>query len=235
MDAEEVEDALVQGILSGRFREDSPFPSGRALARELGTSVNTVLRAFSALRARGLVEGSFGDRVNVRNLVLSSRVDTLVELVLRFPLADERTRNVHAHLIDYLHDLLLQSAGPASRQRSSEHLEWLWRLFRELEDEDRRAMVQFQVAKVIVGAAGNLVRLAVLNAYERLFAAQAPLGPGRLILFPTSGRDRFCESLERGDAEGARRWVDDELRRTLGEWRDLLGRTSTEGQRAPAG
>ncbi|MHB8874014.1 MAG: GntR family transcriptional regulator [Myxococcaceae bacterium] len=217
--AEAVEAELVAGILSGRFQEQAFLPSVRELSKEIGTSTNTVLRALSALRARGFVEGEPGGRLLLRSLVNTTRVDTLVELALHYPATEARTRAVHEHLVDYLRDQLAEAAELAARNRTPDHLDWLSRYFAELFEERHRAIVQFELAKVLVAAAGNLARSAVLNAYQQLFEAPAPLGPGDKVLFPIEGRDAFLDCLEGGDGEGARRWVRTEVAACFIHWR----------------
>lgn len=55
-----ISQALVQAIEAGRLRPHQALPSAQALADQLGTSRNTVLRAFQDLEAEGWILGRKG-------------------------------------------------------------------------------------------------------------------------------------------------------------------------------
>src|SRR5262249_52754779 len=56
---------LRRAILNGDLPPGSRLPSSRALARSLGVSRNTVLNAYEALSAEGLLTGKIGSGARV--------------------------------------------------------------------------------------------------------------------------------------------------------------------------
>lgn len=59
---------LKKSILEGIYPAQTPLPSSRILAKNLGVSRNTILEAFAHLEDEGYVEGIHGSGVYVKNL-----------------------------------------------------------------------------------------------------------------------------------------------------------------------
>ena len=65
----QVYNSVRRAIVSGRLRPGTRLPSTRALARRLKVSRNTILAAYEALLAEGLLVGKVGSSTRVRELV----------------------------------------------------------------------------------------------------------------------------------------------------------------------
>lgn len=69
---------LKRRILESRFDDAHPFPSETALARERGTTRNTVHRAYLELRRLGLVEGAPGTPPRIVRRLASRKIGLIV-------------------------------------------------------------------------------------------------------------------------------------------------------------
>lgn len=77
----QLRDGLRRRILDGSLPPGAKLPSSRALAKNLAVSRNTVLNAYEALSAEGLVTGAIGSGTRVTGTVRRRRLD--VPRVLR--------------------------------------------------------------------------------------------------------------------------------------------------------
>jgi len=77
----QLRDALRRSILDHSLPPGAKLPSTRALAKSLAISRNTVLNAYEALCAEGLVKGAVGSGTRVISTVRRRRLD--VRSVLR--------------------------------------------------------------------------------------------------------------------------------------------------------
>jgi DNA-binding transcriptional regulator YhcF (GntR family) len=71
----QLRDALRRGILDRRLPPGAKLPSTRALAKTLAVSRNTVMNAYEALAAEGLVAGAIGSGTRVAGTVRRRRLD----------------------------------------------------------------------------------------------------------------------------------------------------------------
>ena len=62
-----IADDLRRAIASGKLPRGARLPSSREFARQLGVSRNTVLAAYEALAADGILKGRTGSGTTVRN------------------------------------------------------------------------------------------------------------------------------------------------------------------------
>lgn len=94
---QQITDAIVSDIASGRLRSGDRVMSERKLAEEFGVSVGTVQRSLSALANRGIVERQHGSGTYVRGLGAS--VDARY---LRFRDANDRELPVRWRVLDHV-------------------------------------------------------------------------------------------------------------------------------------
>lgn len=63
----EIADDLRRAIAAGKLPRGARLPASRGLARQLGVSRNTVLAAYEALAADGIIAGRTGSGTTVRS------------------------------------------------------------------------------------------------------------------------------------------------------------------------
>jgi DNA-binding transcriptional regulator YhcF (GntR family) len=76
-------DFLRRAILSGEFPPGSSLPSTRALAKQLGISRNTVLRAYESLADEGFAGARIGSGTRVRALAARPKTARDLRFFLR--------------------------------------------------------------------------------------------------------------------------------------------------------
>ena len=196
---------LVSDVLAGRYAPGERLPTQRALAAELAVNMASVREGVKRLEQLGLVEVRHGDAMRVRDWRLHGGPDVLVHLIARGGALDvEMVRAV----MEARRLLLAESARLAASRRSPEQAALLESLAGQLADagDDEAAQhLDFAWFAVLIGAAGNVVFLLIMNSIRALYLEHLDL-----FLPIVSGRDELvpryraaAQAISDGDADAA--------------------------------
>lgn len=165
-------------ILSGHYSEGDQLPGLPELAEHFGISEYTVSKAIGRLKTRRLVHYEQGIGVVVNSL------NEFVGLETLSPLLDhcgQRWRKfvVLCQFYDFIRPLLAEWAERAALRRSDTQLIWLDHYTSVLEGRkqlncDRFAIgrAEYEIARVIAGAAENICFTMTVNALEDLYLSE---------------------------------------------------------------
>ena len=81
--ADQVFGALLEAVLSGRYRPGEKLPPQRALAADLGVTMTALREALKRLEQMGLVDVRHGDAMRVRDWRAHGGLDVIAHLVFR--------------------------------------------------------------------------------------------------------------------------------------------------------
>ncbi|MFY0600928.1 MAG: GntR family transcriptional regulator [Cyclobacteriaceae bacterium] len=56
----QIADSISEKIVNGRYKPDEKIPSVREMASQMGVNPNTIMRTFSELQAKGIIENKRG-------------------------------------------------------------------------------------------------------------------------------------------------------------------------------
>jgi DNA-binding FadR family transcriptional regulator len=203
----QLEQVLLLRILSGEFT--STLPSRRQLSREYGVGKHTVGVAMARLEARGICAAVQGVGTNIVPLIHSMDHKLLLQLI-KHAADPQIASKMLAQLIELITELLSEAAARAALNRQEVHLEVLQQLISDTTtsgpDEAGRRRVssvdEYNVWKVVAGAADNIGTTAALNALEGLWLDQdAPMSRTSADLAHLQG---LTEALASRDADRSR-------------------------------
>lgn len=188
---QQVEEQLLEAIVSGRLGEGDKLPSEANLASMFSVSRSTVREALMSLSSAGLIEkspgatgGSFIRSLDAHRFGI--RLADLIRLLLRVGTAERDE-------VDAVRGLLeVPACRLAAENRSEDDVAKLWRI---IEAQKRRTVDDPEVPNLDVGfhsaiaaATGNTVLAALVTAVH------AVTEPVRFVtLSPTAGRDTVLQ------------------------------------------
>ncbi len=211
--SDKAEQVLFRRILTGRLRPGDKLPSLERLAEELGVGYPAVSRAIGRLKVRRLVRFDPGDGAYVVALIEVAGLDLLWPM-LEHCEQPERRLELLAQFFGFLRPLLSEWAERAATHRTADQLGWLRHYALVLQDRKqmrcpRREIggVEYEIARVLAAAAGNVCFTMLLNAMENIFLSDA-LVEGDDVLIPVEIYWEVLEALEQRDGKRASRLIE---------------------------
>lgn len=122
---EQIKQGIVEAIRDGRLRVGDSLPSLHTVRRELGVSLNTVIRAYRELKERGVIESTSGKGFFISSVLLEPRRNVFLMLdsftffkenlytFFRNALGDRSVIDVyfHHHNLEVFESLVTSRAG----------------------------------------------------------------------------------------------------------------------------
>jgi DNA-binding GntR family transcriptional regulator len=228
-----LERELFVRVIRGEFKAGEFLPSMDRLATIFGVSVTTVRSAVGRLAGKGLVVFVQGQGFRVEELLRSCDVEVLLRLI-EDKSQVARSLELESQLLDLMSIVFLEVIARAVVCRTTDHLKWFNHYLRILLDRiDLDAHIayvaeaQFQLLRVLAGAAGSIAFTVLVNSFRAYLRS-----PAGLELFPPDTWNRLAKAMEDKDVGTARqllqRCFDVRLAKVLG----LLAKTRGAAENA---
>lgn len=222
--AQRVERELERLILESRLGAGDRLPSERELATQFGVSRTVVREAVRALAAKQLVDVSVGRGTVVRAPTPESAAESMRLLLLM----QADSRGVE-HVSEMRHFVENQIAALAAERRTTGDLEELERLL----DETRRHLdepelyIKSDVAwhRALATATQNPLFVIILDSLVEIMIEVRLLGlriPG-ITSVALAHHERILAAVRAGDAEAARREMDEHMDQSADTLRLAVG------------
>nr|WP_279664059.1 FadR/GntR family transcriptional regulator [Ectobacillus ponti] len=205
---EEVAEAILQMIKTGKLKPGDKLLPVHQLAEEFQVGRSAVREALSALRAMGLIEMRQGEGTYVKNFEASSVTSSLSTTVLM-------KKEDISSLLEVRQVLEVGAVQAAAARRTEEDLaemqRWLAVMKNHIGDEEMGERADFHFHMAIAGAAHNLILLEMMNHVAEM-VAQTIGETRRLMLYgEATTAERLAEehqaiydAIAAGDGETAR-------------------------------
>ena len=196
---------LLEAVVAGRYAAGEKLPRQRALAADLGVTLQPLREALKRLEQMGLVEARHGDATRVRDWRAHGTLDVLAHL----------GPAVLGDLLEARSLMLREMAGLAAARRDEPRARTIAALaerFAGLAGAGGRAAdlraaaeVDFAFFTQVAEAAGNVVFLLILNAIRGVYFEhldELPVAADVAGLAP--GYAALARAIGAGDAQAAR-------------------------------
>jgi DNA-binding FadR family transcriptional regulator len=164
---DQVFQALVEGVIAGRWAAGERLPAQRALAADLGVNMASLREGIKRLEQLGLVEVRHGDAMRVRDWRADGGLDVLTY-------AASADAELLRALFEARRLLLTEAARLAAARRTAAHAEALAALADELAlaaDDASAQALDLAFFHTVIDAAGNLVFTLILNSIRGTYLA----------------------------------------------------------------
>ncbi len=217
--SDEIADLLLEQILGGRYGPGEKLPPERELAANFDTNRNTLREALRNLQTLRVVSARQGDGLRVQDYETDGEINLLPHYLRHSP--DEQGRlQAIVDMLSLRRVLLGEVSALTARRGSAQDrlaLEELMALQRTHEGQPELLIVtDLEIAMVMVRASGSLSYRWIFNTMAQLFAEIAFQWP-LLWVYPADYIDslaRVIGEVTSGDGEGARKAMDDHLKRS---------------------
>jgi GntR family transcriptional regulator, transcriptional repressor for pyruvate dehydrogenase complex len=175
--SEQVFSALLEALLSGRYRPGEKLPTQRALAADLGVTMSSLREALKRLEQMGLVESRQGDAMRVRDWREHGGLDVIAGLLFRSGGLDS---DVLADVLEARGAMLREVAALAAQRRddaSSARLTELAEAVARAEDDATAQRIDFAFFTELAQAASNVVFVLIMNSIRALYFEYAEALP----------------------------------------------------------
>ena len=173
--SDQVFQALCDSILAGSYGPGESLPTQRQLAADFGVNLAPVREAIKRLEQLRLVEVRQGDAMRVRNWRSNGGLDMVGHVIFG---AAGMHRPTLCAVMEARAAMLAEVARLAADRRTDEHSQRLQELAGQIagaESPQAAQALDFAFFTEMIGAAGNVVYMLIMNTLRDLYFAHSEL------------------------------------------------------------